>query len=419
MNHEELSALFEKLVKNQCSEEEAELIMELLADRSNDGLFQALINDQLRKAQGDSSGDETLKRTLELKLEQILHAPAPAPRKRTFPVLMWTRRMRYAAAVLLVSLPAATYFLVRKPAPCPAVVARPAAQAIVAGGNKAILTLNDGRKIDLDEISNGDIATQSNAVVKKIASGVLIYNTDTKTRDQSAGSSIIGFNTITTPKGGQYQVVLPDGSKVWLNAASSLRYPTQFDPNQRLVELNGEGYFEIASIPRPATQTGKKEAGNLPFIVISNHQRIEVIGTMFNVNAYVEEACVKTTLLKGTVRVSAVAGDSQGQPISPRTLLPGQQSELFDHALTIGEGNTEAALAWKNGKFQFEHEDIQVVMRKIARWYDVEVDYQGSMKGKVISGTISKYESLEEVLKMLQLTETASFMIKDRKITVS
>jgi len=419
MNHQELSALFEKLVNNQCSEEEAERIMGLLADKANDGLFQALINDQLSKPHGNSSRDESLKRALELKLEQILQAPAPVPRKRTFPVLMWNRRARYAAAVLLLSLPAATYFLVRKRALCPALVVRPAVQNIIAGGNKAVLTLSDGRKIDLDEISNGEIATQSNAVVKKIASGVLVYNTDTKTRDRSAGSSLIGFNTITTPKGGQYQVVLPDGSKVWLNAASSLRYPTQFDPNQRVVELTGEGYFEIVRIPRPVTQTGKKEAGNLPFIVISNQQRIEVIGTMFNVNAYVEEACVKTTLLKGAVRVGAVTGDSRGQLISPRMLLPGQQSELSGQTLTIAEGNTEAALAWKNGKFQFEHEDIQVVMRKIARWYDVEVDYHGSMKGKVFSGTISKYESLEEVLKMLQLTETVSFMIKDRKITVS
>jgi ferric-dicitrate binding protein FerR (iron transport regulator) len=173
-----------------------------------------------------------------------------------------------------------------------------------------------------------------------------------------------------------------------------------------VVELNGEGYFEIAGIPRQ------------PFIVVSNHQRIEVLGTMFNVNAYVDEASVKTTLLNGAVRVSAVAGDPRSQLISPRTLQPGQQSELFGNELKIGEGNPEAALAWKNGKFQFESEDIRTVMRKIARWYDIEVDYDGSMKGKFIYGTISKYQSLEEVLKMLQTTGTASFTISGRKITV-
>ena len=406
MNHQELSELFEKLVKNQCSEEEAERIVELLADRSNEGLFQALIKHELKRPLADISSDqasETLRKKLDLKLEQILHTAAPP--KKTFSLLTWNRRTRYAAAAVLLSFSVATWLLVRKPAPSPALVAKPAAKPIIAGGNKAILTLNDGRKIDLDEASAGDIATQSNTVVKKIASGILVYNTDSKT--QSGKSSFPEFNTISTPKGGQYQVVLPDGSKVWLNAASSLRYPTQFDPGQRLVELNGEGYFEIAGIPRQ------------PFIVISNHQRIEVLGTMFNVNAYADEPSVKTTLLNGAVRVGAIGGDPHGQMISPRTLQPGQQSELFGDDLRIGEGDPEAALAWKNGKFQFEHEDIRTVMRKIARWYDIEVDYYGSMKGKFISGTISKYESLNEVLRMLQLTETVSFTIKGRKITVS
>ena len=382
--------------------------MELLADKSNEDLLQALIKHELKRPltdNADGQESERLKKKLDLRLEQILHKDVP--RKKTFPALTWNRRARYAAAAILLLVSVATWLLVRKPTPSPALVAKPAAQPIIAGANKAILTLNDGRKVDLDEVSTGDIATQSNTVVKKLANGVLAYNTDPKAPDQPGKSPLPEFNTITIPKGGQYQVVLPDGSKVWLNAASSLRYPTRFDPDQRLVELNGEGYFEIAGIPRQ------------PFIVISNHQRIEVLGTMFNVNAYVEEASVKTTLLNGAVRVSAVTGNSRGQLISPRTLHPGQQSELSGDELKIGEGNPEAALAWKNGKFQFEHEDIQVVMRKIARWYNVEVEYDGSMKGKVFSGTISKYESLNEVLKMLQLTGTVSFTIRDRKIIVS
>ncbi|MDO6429916.1 DUF4974 domain-containing protein [Flavitalea sp. BT771] len=406
MNHQELSELFEKLVKNQCSEEEAERIVEVLADGSNEGLLQALIKHELKRPLPDNADDqanERLKNKLDLRLEQILRAAAPA--QKTIPARTWNRRARYAAAAVLLSLSVATWLLVRKPAPSPAVVAKPVTQPIIAGSNKAILTLNDGRKIDLDETSPGDIATQSNTVVKKLAGGVLVYDKDTK--PQQGKSALPEFNTVTIPKGGQYQVVLPDGSKVWLNAASSLKYPTQFNSSERLVELTGEGYFEIAGIPRQ------------PFIVISNHQRIEVLGTMFNINAYVEEAAVKTTLLNGAVRVSAIAGNSPGQLISPRTLLPGQQSELSGEEIKISEGNIEAALAWKNGKFQFEHEDIRVVMRKIARWYDVEVDYDGNMKGKVFSGTISKYESLNEVLKMLQLTETVSFTIKGRKIIVS
>jgi len=405
MNHQELSELFEKLVKNQCSEEEAERIVELLADRSNEELIQALIKHELKRPladNADNQASETLRKKLDLRLEQILHTAAPP--QKTFSLPAWNRRARIAAAAILLSLSVATWLWVHKPGSSPTLAAKPAAQPIVAGGNKAILTLSDGRKIDLDQTSNGEIATQSNTVVKKIANGVLVYDTDTK--PQPGKSSFPEFNTISVPKGGQYQVVLPDGSKVWLNAASSLRYPTHFDPDQRLVELTGEGYFEIAGIPHQ------------PFIVISNHQRIEVLGTMFNVNAYIEEAAVKTTLLNGAVRVGAIASDPHGQIISPRTLQPGQQSELFSDELRIGEGNPEAALAWKNGKFQFEFEDVRVVMRKIARWYDIEVDYHGSMKGKFFTGTISKYQSLEVVLKMLQTTGTASFTISGRKISV-
>ena len=407
MTHRELSELFEKMLNNQCSEEEADLIMELLADESNARLFHALITQQLKRPLADNFADgvsESVKRSLNFRLEQILQA-SPPPGKNVLRSLTRSIRVRYAAAALFFLLSAMTYLLVRKTTPTPVPVIRQNMQPIVAGTNKAILTLSDGRQVNLDAASNGEIATQSNAVVKKMAGGVIVYEAETGPSTLKTG--IPEFNTISTPKGGQYQVVLPDGSKVWLNAVSSLKYPARFDAEQRLVELTGEGYFEIA-----------KGGANQPFIVVSNHQRIEVLGTMFNVNAYTEEACVRTTLVKGAVKVSAMNDNYGEHVIPPGTLRPGQQSELFSDGLKIAEANTEAALAWKNGIFQFENEDIQVVMRKIARWYDVEVAYHGNMKGKVFSGVISKYKSVQEVLQMLQLTETVSFTIKDRKIEV-
>jgi ferric-dicitrate binding protein FerR (iron transport regulator) len=408
MNHQELSELFFKLVNNQCSEEEAELIIGYLADESNARQLQALVSRQLKQPlenNPDNQVSDPIQKSLDGRLQRILQLTAPP--KTEVRSLIWNKRLRYAAAAILLPLAVGTYLLLaRKTSPAPALVVHRIVQPIVAGGNKAILTLNDGRKIDLDDASTGEIATQSNTVIKKTASGVLVYDTDPKTGTPLEKTALPQFNTITTPKGGQYQVVLPDGSKVWLNAASSLKYPAQFDPKERLVELNGEGYFEIAASSR------------LPFVVLSNHQKIEVLGTMFNVNAYGEEACVRTTLLNGAVRVGAIP-DNQGPPIPPGILKPGQQSELFGHDLRITEGNTEAALAWKNGMFQFENEDIQVVMRKIARWYDVEVEYHGNMKGKMFTGTISRYENVNEVLKYLQLTGTVSFTIKDRKIIVS
>jgi len=405
MTHRELSELFDKLVKDQCSEEEADLILELLADESNAGLFRSLITQQLQQPGADQTGDlanPSLNKTLALKLEHILQTPAP--KEPVFRRLVRTIRPRYAAAAVLLLLSAGLYLLTEIKAPVPPAPIPPVTQPIAAGSDKAILTLSDGRQINLDKIANGDIATQSNAVVKKTANGVLVYDMATKTNAPGLPAALPGFNTITTPRGGQYQVVLPDGSKVWLNAASSLKFPTQFDPQQRQVELTGEGYFEIATITHQ------------PFVVTSNGQKIEVLGTMFNVNAYKEEAFVKTTLLNGKIRVNALSGEQQ---IPSRTLLPGQQSELSGSDLKISEGNTEAALAWKNGKFQFEHEDIQVVMRKIARWYNVEVEYHGNMKGKIFSGIIPRYEDVQEVLKMLQLTGNASFTLKDRTVEVS
>lgn len=407
MIHRELSELFEKLINNQCSEEEADLIMELLSDESNARLFRTLIAQQLKQPLAENSSEgvsESVKRSLNIRLEQILQA-TPPPRSNRFRNLTRSIGARYAAAAVFLLLAVMTYLLVRKAPSQPAVVVRKNMQPIVAGTNKAILTLSDGRQINLDATTNGEIATQSNAVVKKMANGVIVY--EAKAEAPALKTGVPEFNTISTPKGGQYMVVLPDGSKVWLNAASSLKYPARFDAEQRLVELTGEGYFEI-----------EKNGGKAPFIVMSNHQRIEVLGTMFNVNAYTEESCIRTTLLNGGVRVSALNDNYGGRVITAGTLRPGEQSELSGNGLVVSEGNTEAALAWKNGNFQFENEDIHVIMRKIARWYDVDVEYHGSMKGKILSGVISKYKSVQEVLKMMEITETVSFTIKDRKIEV-
>ena len=411
MIHREISELFEKLLNNQCSEEEADLILELLADESNGKLFHTFISQQLKESPGDHPAgeiSEPIKNALHLRLERILEASPDRGKKpaRRLPRMI---QFRYAAAAVFVLLAVMSYLLIRRSSPVPAAPAplgQGEVQPIVAGSNKAILTLSDGRQIDLDTIAAGDIATQSNAVIKKMANGLITY----EAKPVAGGApmaSLPAFNTISAPKGGQFQVVLPDGSKVWLNAASSLKYPARFDADQRVVELSGEGYFEI-----------EKKGCGLPFIVVSNHQKIEVLGTMFNVNAYTEESYIRTTLINGMVRVSGVKGDSGGQPIASKTLRPGQQSELSGDDLTIGEGNIEAALAWKNGMFQFDSEDIHVVMRKIARWYNVEVEYHGNMKRKFFSGTISRYGDVQDVLHLLQTTGTATFTVKDRKIDV-
>lgn len=272
-----------------------------------------------------------------------------------------------------------------------------------AGTNKAQLTLSDGRVIDLDNQNNVKIAVEAGVEITKAADGKLVYKAIEKLHKGA------GFNTISTPAGGQYTVVLPDGSKVWLNAGSSLKYPTSFAANGRNVTLSGEAYFEIAHIQGPN--------GRLPFSVAvvkgnSELERVDVLGTHFNINAYADEPSVKTTLLKGSISV----GLNNGQ----RTLLkPGQQAKLSNQQIQLQEADTEMAVAWKDGEFVFR-EDLRSAMRKVARWYDVEVIYEETAPEKLmLGGWMSRGINLSAVLNHIQLTGKVHFKLEGRRVIVS
>lgn len=268
---------------------------------------------------------------------------------------------------------------------------------IPPGGNKAILTLSDGTKINLNAVANGQIAQQTGIVIRKAADGQLVYEVTNKGSLQGS----ISFNTISTPYGGQYKVLLPDGTSVWLNAASSLQYPTRFTGNSRQVTLIGEGYFEVA-----------KDRGK-PFTVKTDKQTVKVLGTHFNVNAYGDEEAVVTTLLEGSVQVVPDAA------FRPLTLKPGQQMLLTDATPTIKSVDTEETIDWKNGDFIFADEDIKSIMRRIARWYDVEVIYQnGTVPDASFTAQVSRNKNVSEVLQVLELTGAVHFRIEGRKITV-
>ena len=267
--------------------------------------------------------------------------------------------------------------------------------AILPGGDKALLTLSDGTVIVLDEASNGNVASQGATTINK-KNGLVIYDATAMAGNKTAA---ITYNTITTPKGGQYQLILPDGSKVWLNAASSLHFPTAFSGADRRVTLTGEGYFEI-----------EKNAAK-PFYVMVNNINVEVLGTHFNIMAYDNEDAVKTTLLEGSVKVNAGAVS--------KTIIPGQQA-LLENAtsgFTILNANIEETVAWKNGYFQFNNEDLRSIMRQFARWYDVEVSYEGKQKVRQFSGEVSRDVNLAQALKVLQLSNV-KFRIDNKKIVV-
>lgn len=279
------------------------------------------------------------------------------------------------------------------------------ARHIAAGKNTAVLTLANGRQINLSAALNGQLAEESGISINKTSDGELVY--EVKGSAGTAGDDE-HLNTISTPKGGQYKVVLPDGSNVWLNAASSISFPSVFaNLSHRKVRLKGEAYFEVA-----------KDKAH-PFVVQTALQDIEVLGTHFNVNAYSEEGRIRTTLLEGSVRIE-VGGDKKVLDEDPAgvVLKPGQQSVLSDGRLSVVQADTEETVAWKNGYFKFNSESLSAVMRQLSRWYDVDVVYQGEISKDRFGGTISRYKNVADVLEMLQSTKLVKFKVEGRKIIV-
>lgn len=277
---------------------------------------------------------------------------------------------------------------------------------ILPGYNKAILTLADGSKISLDDAENGLLASQGNIAITKTDNGQIAYEKNSwDNRSNVTDRSVI--NTIQTPKGGKYQVRLPDGSRVWLNSASTLSYPTAFTGAERKVKLTGEAYFEIA------------QNKNVPFRVESNNQIVEVIGTHFNINSYDDEDFTKTTLLEGSVKVIL---NSSKQISSARTKLlkPGEQSltNSSQSGIRIESTDTEKAVAWKNGYFKFKNTPIQEIMREIERWYDVELVYEGKISTDEFTGFVSNDQKISGVLKILEQSGGVKFSVKGKKIKV-
>ncbi|GAB4022824.1 FecR family protein [Spirosoma koreense] len=326
------------------------------------------------------------------------------------------RLIRYGAAalVLLVS-GLLIYQRYYKAEPTRRIAQRPI--EIAPGSNKAILTLADASQIVLDEATNGEIARQADIVITKTADGQLVYN-HAGTAAVASDKQAFVYNTITTPRGGKFRVVLPDGSRVWLNAASSLRYPTKFSSRERKVELRGEAYFEITH----ATSAART---SLPFRVHSTGQVVEVLGTHFNVNSYTDETSTKTTLLEGKVKVikalPAASAHPNGKLVSALILKPGEQAQLTSGGSSkinlVRKVDIEEAVAWKNGQFQFKDTDLPTIMRQIARWYDVEVGFQGKIPDTKFRGKISRDVPLTQVFQILQLSGV-NFKIEGRKITV-
>lgn len=266
----------------------------------------------------------------------------------------------------------------------------------VPGRTAATLVLANGKQVALSDALEGKIAEQTGVEIFKAADNKLVY----KISAIQAGYS--QSNTVLTANGEQYSVVLPDGTKVWLNAASSLKFPTTFDSKaSRIVELTGEAYFEVA-----------KDKSH-PFIVKTDEQEIMVLGTHFNVSSYDDEQTTKTTLLEGSVKVI-----SKGIATTTAILKPGQQAQLSSRALKVKEVDLSESMAWKNGDFNFENEDLSSILHQVSRWYNVKIVDNGNHDGLKLTGMVSRSKSLATVLKSLEGTAKVKFKVEGQNVTV-
>jgi ferric-dicitrate binding protein FerR (iron transport regulator) len=317
-----------------------------------------------------------------------IHTISP---KRTSVVFYWK-----VAAIFVVVLSMVSFFLFQKQFRNSDKGSSVQATAtIVPGKDQAVLKLSGGRSVLLEEVADGVITMNDEATGFEKKNGLLVARGD----EQSPGDAY-AINMLETPKGGQYRLALPDGSKVWLNASTRLYFPTAFKPGERKVKVIGEAYFEVRSDPKN------------PFIVeTSKGAFLRVLGTSFNVNAYQEDAQEITTLLTGSLQVTR----SESQAL----LKPGQQAIInTGKILDVQEAETSYAVAWKEGYFMFNREPVKDVMNKIARWYDVEVVYQGPVTETRFWGTVSRFSRVNDVLKMLEATGRVHFTIEGRRIYV-
>lgn len=376
-NQKNLNRIIERYVAGKATDDEIRFV---------EAYYQHLekgedILETLEKEQLDTLVEENYQATL-LNIKQRKN------REKVFPLY------KYAAAVVLLIgfVSGFWYFTKDNKISTDQTVANNQPLDVLPGVDEAILTLADGSKIVLDNAKNEKLVEKAGLTISKTKDGQLVYqvsNVDSK-------GTAIAYNTIETAKGNQYQILLPDGTKVWLNAASSLKYPEIFRGSERKVMLTGEAYFEVA------------KNKNMPFKVESNHQNIEVLGTHFNINSYMDDQTIKTTLLEGSIKVSNAN--------YVKTLKPGEQSVInnfgLGNILIANNIDTEDEVAWKNGLFRFNNAGLKSILGQLERWYDVKIDYQ-SVPNKRYNGMVPRKAKLSEVLNMLELTGNISFKIEE------
>jgi len=372
--------LLEKFSANEVTEAEFKELCQLINTDENEPVIKAKLFQDLENTPFSSLDQSVMDKMLQQAVYQ-----AAKPVKRMF---SWRRLTSVAAVIVFLAL--GSYYLFLKTNEKPATAKTPMAvpNDVAPGKDGAILTLADGRQIVLDNASDGKITDEA------IKNGnVLSY--------QDAPTTPVTYNTMSTPKGRMYSLVLPDGSKVWLNAASSIRFPTAFIEAERRVEITGEAYFEVV------------HDASKPFHVVANDMDVQDLGTHFDINAYSDEESLKTTLLEGSVLVT-----SKGLKRAA-VLTPGQQSIVDKNALTVNKNvETDEIIAWKNGQFVFNSTSLEQLMKQISRWYDVDVEYKGQIPQENFTGIVSRSSNLSQVLNIVKQAGVR-LEVQGNKITVT
>ena len=387
-----LKVLLRQYAKNNSTELEIKEMFDLLMSDEEDTVLEAIIY-QLKEEQAFDEVSTNLKINWE-KVWNTIRSQIVLEHHPTLRI-NWPRFL--VAASLLLIINTGIYFLIQENHSQQTAHnshLKLPENDIQPGGNKAILTLSDGSEIILDSAKNGKLTLQGNTEIVKLKNGQISYNSS----QGNNGNQV--YNMLTTPVGGTYTLTLPDGTNVWLNSISSIRYPTAFTGKERRVEITGEAYFEVA------------KNTSMPFKVIVNKgMEVLVTGTHFNINGYSDNPKIKTTLLEGSVSVKI-----GNKSIS---IQPGQQAQLHaDGQLNIvNDVDLDEAVAWKNGYFQFHDTELKDVMREILRWYDIQVEYQGNITDKKYTAEISKNKSLLSILKIFQMSGV-DFKLEGKKLIV-
>jgi ferric-dicitrate binding protein FerR (iron transport regulator) len=390
MKEERFQILLEQYVTNMMDKEEQNGFISLLNDPYYRGIFEKVMEEEWNLGKYEEPGNEEIGQLIEQHVMEKIRGGKVVPITRR--PIIWMRKAAAVAIVLIVM--TGLYYLINfnSHREDTRITAKENfSNEVKPGVDKAMLTLSNNERIMLDSSGKGTLANEGGTSLENLA-GMLSYQVVGKTTEAL-------FNTINTPRGGQYQVRLSDGTRVWLNAASSMRFPSAFPKNERAVELSGEAYFEVA-------HDAKK-----PFRVLVDGMRVEVLGTHFNINAYKDEGLSKATLVQGKIRISKDEASA--------VLNPGQQARInaANELSVVKDADTKEALAWKNGYFQFNNAEIETVMKQLARWYDVDVVYAGVIPQGQINGEIPRTTTADKVIQILEASGVHA-KLEGRKITV-